>query len=55
MELLKKLFKVGLPIVLTIIGTLAMIGGEVDDSPGLGGIGLIIIGISFYFNYKNNK
>lgn len=51
----KKLFKVGLPIVLTIVGTLAMVSGEVDDSPGLGGIGLIIIGISFYLNYKNTK
>jgi hypothetical protein len=29
--------------------------GELDDSPGLGGIGLILYGISIYLNIKNNK
>lgn len=42
-----------LPIFLTIVGTLLLIGGEIDDSPGLGGIGLIVIGISSYLNVKN--
>lgn len=42
-----------LPIFLTIVGTLSLIGGEIDDSPGLGGIGLIVIGISSYLNVKN--
>jgi hypothetical protein len=40
------------PIILAVVGTLALIGGELDDSPGLGGIGLILIAISCYFNYK---
>lgn len=55
MEIIKKLLKTGLPIGLAVIGTLAMIGGEVDDSPGLGGIGIILIGLSFYLNYKKTK
>lgn len=47
-----KIVKILLPIGLTIVGTLVVIGGEVDDSPGLGGIGLILIGIAIYLNYK---
>lgn len=47
-----KLFKFLVPCVLTILGTLMVVGGEIDDSPGLGGIGLIFIGISLYLNYK---
>jgi hypothetical protein len=50
-----KIVKTLLPIGLTIVGTLAVIGGEVDDSPGLGGIGLILIGISTYLNLKSIK
>jgi hypothetical protein len=34
---------------------MALVLGEIDDSPGLGGIGLIIIGLSFYFNIKTRK
>lgn len=47
-----KVVKIISPIVLTIVGVLAVFGGEVDDSPGLGGIGLILIGIATYLNYK---
>ena len=50
-----KFLKAGLPIGLSILGTLAVIGGELDDAPGLGGIGLILISISFYLSVKNNK
>ena len=39
-------------IVITIVGTLAVVFGEVDDSPGLGGIGLILIGGAMYLNAK---
>jgi len=39
-------------IVCTIVGTLCVIFGEMDDSPGLGGIGLIIILSSAYLNSK---
>ncbi len=39
-------------IVVTIVGTLAVVFGEVDDSPGLGGIGLILIAGSMYLNTK---
>ena len=37
------------------LGGMALVIGERDDSPGLGGIGLIMIGISFYLNYKSSK
>ena len=47
-----KILKVISPIALTAIGVLAVIGGELDDSPGLGGIGLILISISVYLNFK---
>lgn len=50
-----KFLKALLPIGLSVLGTLAVIGGEVDDSPGLGGIGIILITISSYLSYKNNK
>jgi hypothetical protein len=39
-------------IVITIVGTLAVVFGEMDDSPGLGGIGLILIGGAMYLNAK---
>lgn len=45
----------------TSLGLLAMIGGvlvvlgEIDDSPGLGGIGLILTCISIYFNFRLYK
>jgi len=39
-------------IVVTIVGTLAVVFGELDDSPGLGGIGLIIIASAMYLNAK---
>lgn len=50
-----KIVKVLLPILTTIIGVLAVVGGELDDSPGLGGIGLILIGVSIYLNSKYIK
>jgi hypothetical protein len=39
-------------IVVTVVGTLAVVFGEVDDSPGLGGIGLILIALAMYLNVK---
>jgi hypothetical protein len=30
-------------VVLLVVGSLAMVSGELDDSPGLGGIGLLVI------------
>ena len=51
---IKLLIKGLLPIGLTIIGMLAVIGGELDDSPGLGGIGLILIIVASYINVKKN-
>lgn len=50
-----RILKIILPIGLTIIGTLGLVVGELDDAPGAGGIGLILIGISIYLNYKNIK
>ena len=34
------------------VGGMAIVFGEIDDAPGLGGIGLILIGVSMYLNYK---
>jgi hypothetical protein len=34
------------------IGGVLVVLGELDDSPGLGGIGLIMIGITVYINTK---
>lgn len=55
MKLLKPIFIGLLPILLTIIGVLAMVFGEIDDSPGLMLIGLIIIVIASIFNILRNR
>lgn len=47
-----KNIKLFIPIVLTIVGTLAVVVGELDDSPGLGGIGIILIVFATYLNFK---
>ncbi len=39
-------------MLISLIGGLAVVFGEVDDSPGLGGIGLILIIISAVGTYK---
>lgn len=39
-------------IVCSMIGTFCIIFGEIDDAPGLGGIGLILIAASIYLNSK---
>lgn len=38
--------------LLPAIGGVLMVLGELDDSPGLGGIGLLMIGVSVYLNFK---
>ena len=55
MKLLKPIFIGLLPILLTIIGVLAMVFGEIDDSPGLMLIGLIIIVLASIFNIRRNR
>jgi hypothetical protein len=45
MRLIKKV----LPIFGLVIGTLALISGEADDSPGLQGLGLALI---LWINYR---
>ena len=55
MKLLKPIFIGLLPIILTIIGVLAMIFGEIDDSPGLMLIGLIIIILASILNIRKNR
>lgn len=52
---MKKILRALLPIGLNSLGIFAMIGGELDDSPGLGGIGLILIALSIFINFKNYK
>jgi len=41
--------------LVSAVGGVCIPLGEIDDSPGLGGIGLILIGISIYLNVKNIK
>jgi len=55
MKLLKPIFIGLLPILLTIIGVLAMVFGEIDDSPGLMLIGLIIIVFASILNIRRNR
>jgi hypothetical protein len=38
--------------VVCVLGGMALVLGEIDDSPGLGGIGLILIAGSMYLNSK---
>ncbi len=38
--------------VVCVVGGMAIVLGEIDDSPGLGGIGLILIAASMYLNSK---
>jgi hypothetical protein len=38
--------------VVCVLGGMALVLGEIDDAPGLGGIGLILIGVSMYYNSK---
>jgi hypothetical protein len=42
-------------IVLIAIGALAMISGEADDSPGLQGLGLILILAVIFLAYRRWK
>lgn len=48
---MKNLRIIGLGL-LSAIGGAFVVLGELDDSPGLGGIGLILIGLSIYLNIK---
>lgn len=41
--------------LLSMVGGVLLVLGELDDSPGLGGIGLILTTISIYFNFKLYK
>ncbi len=38
--------------IVCVLGGMTLVLGEIDDSPGLGGIGLILIIASMYLNYK---
>ena len=48
----KKVLKGLFPIFLTVIGMLAIVFGEIDDSPGLMFIGFILIVSASYMNIK---
>jgi hypothetical protein len=41
--------------LLILIGIFAMIFGEFDDSPGLQGLGLILIISVLYFHFRNRR
>jgi hypothetical protein len=38
--------------IVCVVGGMALVLGEIDDAPGLGGIGLILIIVSMYLNGK---
>jgi hypothetical protein len=38
-----------------LVGVLAMISGEADDSPGLQGLGMILIIAVLYFQFRRRK
>jgi len=38
--------------IVCVLGGMVLVLGEIDDSPGLGGIGLITIAGSMYYNSK---
>ena len=42
-------------VILILIGVFAMIYGESDDSPGLQGLGLILIIWILVSNFRNRK
>ena len=50
---LKRMVLAITPVLLTILGVMAMVFGEIDDSPGLMGIGLLVIVLATYINFKN--
>ena len=39
-------------MALSALGGMGIVLGELDDSPGLGGIGLLLIGVSLYVKLK---
>ena len=39
-------------VICSVIGGMLIVFGEIDDSPGLGGIGMVIIVIIMYLNVK---
>lgn len=49
---MNKLIKALSLFILMGLGVLCIIGGEIDDSPGLGGIGLILFGVSGWLMSK---
>lgn len=42
-------------LLLIVFGLIAVIYGEADDSPGLQGLGLILITSVIFFAYRNRK
>jgi hypothetical protein len=40
-------------LAMVAVGSIAVWFGQVDDSPGLGGIGLIIIGTAVFLAYRS--
>lgn len=52
---MKQVIKSAVLTLSAAIGGVAVVAGEFDDSPGLSGLGLIILGISFYLNVKSRR
>ncbi|WP_156869735.1 hypothetical protein [Sporichthya polymorpha] len=44
-----------LPVLLIVLGAFLVVAGEADDSPGLGGIGLILAAAAAFFGYRRYR
>ncbi len=42
-------------VLLILVGIFAMISGEFDDSPGLQGLGLILVISVLFFHFRNRR
>jgi hypothetical protein len=47
--------RIWMSLLLLVLGVFAMVSGEVDDSPGLQGLGLILIISVAFFAYRRSK
>jgi hypothetical protein len=55
MKVFKSIISGLFPIIMTIIGVKAIVFGEIDDSPGLMLIGLLIIVFASVFNIRRSR
>ena len=52
---MKNVIKAFILTLAPAIGGVAIVAGDLDDAPGLSGLGFIIFGIAMYLNIKRGK